>query len=160
MTEPRIETLEEKKLIGKHLTMSFADNKTGELWRGFMPRRKEIVSAVSTDLYSLQLYTPDFFGHFNPHTPFEKWSAVEVTGFDSIPDGMEAFTLPEGVYAVFLHKGSSTDTSTFQYIFSTWLPNSEYVLDDRPHFELLGDKYKNYDPASEEEIWIPIRLKV
>jgi len=32
-------------------------------------------------------------------------------------------------------------------------------LDDRPHFEVLGDKYKNADPDSEEEIWIPIRTK-
>jgi AraC family transcriptional regulator len=48
---------------------------------------------------------------------------------------------------------------TFQYIFGTWLPNSEYVLDNRPHFEILGEKYKNDDPTSEEEIWIPIKAK-
>jgi AraC family transcriptional regulator len=34
-----------------------------------------------------------------------------------------------------------------------------YFLDDRPHFEILGDKYKNGDPDSEEEIWIPIKQK-
>jgi AraC family transcriptional regulator len=39
------------------------------------------------------------------------------------------------------------------------LPNSAYELDDREHFELLGEKYKNNDPNSEEEIWIPIRPK-
>lgn len=159
MTEPRIETLGQKKLIGKHLTMSFATNKTGELWRSFMPQRKEILNAVSSDLYSLQLYPADFFVHFNPHAIFEKWTTIEVSDFDNIPDGMETFTLDTGLYAVFLHKGSSTDTSTFQYIFSTWLPASAYVLDNRPHFELLGAKYKNADPDSEEEIWIPVRLK-
>jgi AraC family transcriptional regulator len=37
--------------------------------------------------------------------------------------------------------------------------SKEYELDDRPHFEILGDKYKNNDPNSEEEIWIPIKLK-
>ncbi|RFS15100.1 GyrI-like domain-containing protein [Emticicia sp. C21] len=159
MLQPRIETLQEKKLIGRHLTMSFNDNKTGELWRSFMPHRSAITNAVSTDLYSMQLYTSDFFKQFNPHTTFEKWAAVEVEGFDSIQEGMEPFTLTGGLYAVFLHRGSSTDNSTFQYIFSTWLPNSEYLLDDRPHFELLGAKYKNSDTDSEEEIWIPIRLK-
>jgi AraC family transcriptional regulator len=41
--------------------------------------------------------------------------------------------------------------------FSTWLPDSEYRLDVRPHFEVLGEKYKNDDPESEEEIWIPIK---
>jgi AraC family transcriptional regulator len=41
----------------------------------------------------------------------------------------------------------------------TWLPGSDFVLDTRPHFEVLGDQYKNNDTTSEEEIWIPIKLK-
>ncbi|MEP1984886.1 MAG: GyrI-like domain-containing protein, partial [Maribacter dokdonensis] len=40
-----------------------------------------------------------------------------------------------------------------------WIPNSEYQLDGRPHFEVLGAKYKNNDPNSEEEVWIPIKAK-
>jgi AraC family transcriptional regulator len=39
------------------------------------------------------------------------------------------------------------------------VPASNYDLDDRPHFEILGDKYKNGDPNSEEDIWIPIKPK-
>jgi AraC family transcriptional regulator len=39
------------------------------------------------------------------------------------------------------------------------LPNLGYTLDDRAHFEVLGEKYKNNDPLSEEEIWIPIKKK-
>ncbi|HLT33108.1 MAG TPA: GyrI-like domain-containing protein, partial [Aquaticitalea sp.] len=46
---------------------------------------------------------------------------------------------------------------TYQYIYGQWIPNSEYELDDRPHFALMGEKYK--DPESEEEFWIPIRKK-
>jgi len=38
------------------------------------------------------------------------------------------------------------------YIFSDWLPKSDYELDEKPHFEILGEKYKNDDPNSEEEI--------
>jgi len=45
------------------------------------------------------------------------------------------------------------------YIMSQWLPNSKYILDHRPHFELLGAKYKNNSPDSEEEVWIPIKEK-
>jgi AraC family transcriptional regulator len=41
----------------------------------------------------------------------------------------------------------------------TWLPSSDYVLDNRPHFEILGEKYKINDPESEEKIWIPVRKK-
>lgn len=157
--EPKIETLSEKKLIGKSLRMSFADNKTGQLWGSFMPRRKELTNAIGTELYSVQLYTPLFFAHFDPHRIFEKWAAAEVSHFDLVPEGMETLVLPSGLYAVFFYKGSSLDTSIFQYIFGTWIPNSKYDLDDRPYFEVLGEKYKNADPNSEEEIWIPIRDK-
>jgi AraC family transcriptional regulator len=158
--EPRIETLTEKKLIGKRLTMSLSDNKTRELWQSFMQRRKEIKNNIGTGLYSMQVFDPSYFKNFNPNTKFEKWATIEVTDFNTVPDVMETITLPSGLYAVFLHKGAaSTGPKTFQYIFGTWLPGSDYVLDKRPHFEILGEKYKNEDPDSEEEIWIPVKLK-
>ena len=69
---------------------------------------------------------------------------------------METFTLSAGTYVVFEYKGPGNDNSIFQFIFGTWHPNSNYLLDDRPHFEVLGEKYKNGDPDSEEEIWIPV----
>lgn len=156
---PKIQHLTEKKLIGKNLTMSLVNNKTGELWQKFMPTRSEITNTVSTDLISMQVYEPKHFVDFKPTNEFVKWATVEVTDFDSVPADMETFTLPGGLYAVFAYKGSSSDPSIFQYIFGTWLPGSEYRLDNRPHFEVLGDKYKNNDPTSEEEIWIPVQLK-
>ena len=156
---PRIEKSTGKKLIGKRLTMSLAENKTGELWSSFMPRRREITNKLSNDLISMQVYQPEHFGAFIPTRTFEKWATVEVAHFDQVPDDMETFTLAGGLYAVFDYKGLSTDNRIFQYIFGTWLPDSDYDLDDRPHFEVLGDKYKNDDPNSEEEIWVPIRLK-
>lgn len=30
-------------------------------------------------------------------------------------------------------------------------------MDDRAHFEVLGERYKNNDLSSEKEIWIPIK---
>src|SRR5688572_32260390 len=50
---PRIETTAEKKLIGKHLKMSLANNRTGELWKNFIPRRNEITANRNTDLISM-----------------------------------------------------------------------------------------------------------
>jgi len=156
--EPRIETSPEKKLIGKRMTMSLSNNKTGELWLSFMPRRREIQNSLTSELFSMQVYNrPLDLGNMNQE--FEKWAAVEVADFDAIPDGMETFVLTSGLYAVFHYKGSSTDTGIFRYIFGTWLPGSNYALDNRPHFEILGDKYKNADPNSEEDIWIPIKPK-
>ncbi|KFC61108.1 transcription activator effector binding protein [Flavobacterium gilvum] len=135
--------------------MSLTNNKTHELWRSFMPKRSEILNPVSTDLFSVQIYEPSYFEAFNPNATFEKWATLEVSDFNNIPSKMESFTLPGGLYAVFELKGH--DTVIFDYIFRTWIPNSEYVLDKRPHFEILGEKYKLNDPDSEEEIWIPIK---
>lgn len=156
---PRIETLDEKKLIGHRIKMSLSNNKTHELWSGFAPRINTIQDRTSEDKISMQVYPPMYYEQFSPETEFEKWATVAVSNFKAIPEGMTTFVLESGLYAVFDYKGSSADPSIFQYIFSEWLPNSMYTIDDRPHFEVLGEKYKNNHPESEEEIWIPIKEK-
>jgi AraC family transcriptional regulator len=159
---PRIEQFPDKKLVGKRLKMSLSNNKTGELWKSFMQRRKEIKNNITNALFSMQVYDSSLdFANFNQDTVFEKWAAIEVSDFDNIPPDMEAFVLKGGLYAVFVHKGpASTGPKTFRYLFETWLPDSGYLLDKRPHFELLGEKYKNEDPGSEEEVWIPVKEKL
>jgi AraC family transcriptional regulator len=159
MKQPRFETIHPKKLIGKEIKMSWADNKLAELWGSFMPRRAEIRNSLTGDLISLQIYSSTHFSDFKITNEFEKWAAVEVSDFENAPPGFETLTLPGGLYAVFHYKGSSNDASIFQYIFGTWLPNSDYALDNRPHFEILGEKYRNNDPTSEEDIYIPIKRK-
>lgn len=157
---PRIETTSQKKLVGKRLKMSYADYRIGELWSSFMPMRKEIKHSLGTDLVSLVVYQPTHFTNFKPSNEFDRWATVEVANFDQVPNEMETFILPAGLYAVFQYRGLASGISSFyQTIFTVWLPNSDYYLDDRPHFEILGAKYKNNDPSSEEEIWIPIQAK-
>ena len=159
--EPRIETITEKKLVGTHVRMSLVENKTLQLWQGFMPLRQEITNNVNNDLISMQVYDHElYFADFNPESDFTKWAAAEVSDHNAIPGGMEAFTLPGGLYAVFPYKGTPADGARmFRYIFAEWLPDADYVLDHRPHFEILSEKYRNEDPDSEEEIWIPVKPK-
>jgi AraC family transcriptional regulator len=114
-------------LIGQRLQMSLVENKTPELWQNFMPKRIEIQNTISTDLYAVQIYEPTYFEAFNPNATFEKWATLEVTTFINIPETMESLIIPGGLYAVFEHKGQST--SIFEYIFSQWIPNSKYNLD-------------------------------
>ena len=110
----------------------------------------------SDDKISMQIYPPMYQKDFHSDIEFEKWVTVEVYDFANIPNEMESFVLNEGLYAVFQHKGSSSETKVFEYIFSEWLPKSVFEVDERPHFEVLGKKYCNNDKTSEEEIWIPI----
>ncbi len=159
--EPRFETVTAKTAVGIRMEMNFADNRTGELWRTFVPRRDEVKSAIGNENISAQVYKDvNFFKLFDPLKSFDKWAARHVSDPVDIPVGMEVLLIPAGLYAVFHYKGSPADASDFfRAIFGTWMPQSAYELDDRPHFEILGDKYKNNDPESEEDVYIPIRLK-
>ena len=156
--EAKIIDLALKQLIGMHLRMSMADNKTGELWRAFMPRRREVANRVDNNFISMQVYQTGEKNHFVPTTQFEKWAVVEVSEGSEIPDGMESYTLEGGKYAVFTHQGpANLFPKTMHFIFGEWMPHSGYELDDREQFAVLGEGYDPIDPNASEEVWIPIR---
>lgn len=156
-SEPRLQRLNAKRLIGHSVSMSLQENRTQELWSGFMPHRRRITSINAALLYSVQVYPAGYFDAFNPATSFEKWAALEVSKGAAVPEGMKEIVVPEGEYAVFEYRGHPAEASRyFEYIFTEWLPASAYSLDARPHFEVLGEKYSNTSADSEEEIWIPV----
>lgn len=158
--QPRFETILEKILVGMSQEMSFAADKTSLLWRSFMPRRKEVESCNPHEFYSLQVFPEGFFDSFNPNAGFVKWALSETTTESPIPEGMHKFVLPYGLYAVFIHQGpAAAAPKTFNYIFGEWLPQSDFVLDNRPHFEILPEGYNPMAADSVEEVWIPIRKK-
>ncbi|TFF39156.1 GyrI-like domain-containing protein [Mucilaginibacter psychrotolerans] len=155
--QPRFETLPAKLFCGIRMSMSYVDNKTGQLWRRFMLRRMEISQAIGTELYSMEVYPATFFENFNPEAIFEKWAAVEVAEPNDAPADMEILNIPAGLYAVFTHYGPAANgPETYRYIFTEWLPASGYRVAHRPHFAVMGEKYKSDSADSEEEIWIPI----
>lgn len=157
--QPRLVTAQDKTIIGKKMSMSVVENKTGQLWQKFMQNRSQIQDVVGSDKYSINIYDETYFKAFDPSKEFIKWAGVVVAQSDNLPDEFETMILSGGLYAVFDYKGSARDSSIFQYIYSEWLPKSDYLLDNRPHFEVLGAKYSNTSPDSEEEIWIPVKNK-
>jgi AraC family transcriptional regulator len=153
---PQIITFPETKCIGKRLTMSFANYRVFELWSSFMPRRNQIKNTLNSNLFNVQINPKDF--SFGPNELFEKWAVVPVEDFSELPNDMETLVIEEGLYAVFHFKGNHTTIAQFfNQIYTELLPSSGYQLDNRPQFEILGENYKNNDPNSEEEIWIPIK---
>jgi len=160
--QPQITILSAKKLVGNKLKMSVINDRTLELWQSFMPRRKEITNVENDFLYSVQVFESEkYFDQFSPEFEFEKWATVEVAEFTNIPENMEMLEIPEGQYAVFNYTGpANAALPFFQYIFQTWLPESEYSVDNRPHFALMGEKYRGNNPDSEEEIWVPVKKKI
>lgn len=157
--EQKIEKLEPKKLIGIHMEMSLSDNKTGELWQQFMPRRSEVKNRTTSDFISMQNFREGW--NFSPIATFEKWATVEVSSFNEVPTKMETYLMEGGKYAVFVHHGPASEaTKTMQYIFGQWLPGSKYEFDNREHFEVLPEGYNPLDPQAKEEIWVPIKDKL
>ena len=157
-TLPELRIITGLKLIGMRKVMSFTHNTTFQLWNSFMPLKKDIGNFQGHGLYSVQLYPDSFFRNFDPLAEFEKWAAMEVADFSNLPEGMETLEIPAGRYTVFHYKGSHENAQAFySYIFQKWLPASGYTLDNRPHFEVMGEKYQHGSPDSEEEIWIPIQ---
>lgn len=157
----RIENIEKKYLVGKSKKMSLPNNKTSELWKSFMEKKDLVKNRIDSNYISMQVYDYSKSSEiFSTNVEFEKWAVVEVSTLDEISEEMKSYELQGGLYAVFLHRGTpSTFRETFNNIFEEWFPNSVYELDEREHFELLGEKYKNNDPTSEEEIYLPIRKR-
>lgn len=162
-SEPRIATLEKKYLIGMHLQMTLTDDRTFPLWRAFKARIHEVHGRTDGRFYSMQVFDASTtFAQFTPHTLFDKWAAVEVHANTAPPEGMSAYTLHGGRYAVFAHRGpASTFPLTMRYIFTEWFPASQYAVDAREHLAIMDANYLNpEDPANVEEIWVPVKVKI
>ena len=141
------------------IEMSLAENKTFQIFRTFMPRRKEILNYKNHDVFDLIIYPKGYFLKFNPTTNFKKHALAKVSNFNNTPEGMEQFTLTSGKYAEFTIKGHIPNPEIFNYIYSTWLPNSDFSLNDRPHFDILSEKMQQKSTDADQELWIPVPLK-
>lgn len=159
MIEVKIVFVKERVLIGKRMTMSFANNKSRELWQSFRSDLAKQAVSVETPFINLHKYPADFsFSEFNPNKEFEKWALLEVPESTEVPEGLEKFILEEGYYATFKYQGLAKDyNATAQWFFTQWLPKSAYHLDNRPHFEELGKGYHPLDANSTEQVYIPVR---
>lgn len=157
---PRLIILEPMKLVGLCREMSQVSDETSLLWREFSARRAEVTNRASNDSISLRVYPEDVAQIFDPTARIYRWAAVEVRDFETIPDGMTAWTTAGGLYAVFVHQGPATDLSTFEFIFGEWLPESDFDLDHREHFEILPAAYRPLDPQAREEICVPITMNM
>lgn len=158
--EAEIIQVEKKLIVGMKIEMSLSENKTKRLWKNFTPKINLIQNRIDSDLISMATYPSSYFQNFTPSRHFTKWAGVEVVGRTTLPDGLEEMEIPAGLYGCFLYKGLPSAAGPFyQSIFQDWLPKSGYQLDSRPHFEVMGEKYKNDDPNSEELVYIPMALR-
>lgn len=89
---------------------------------------------------------------------FEYIVGVMVDKAEKAEEGYVMKAVPAQKYAVFTHKGSlETLKDTFNFAYSTWLPNSGYELGDGPDLEWYDERFKDFAPDSEFDIMIPIK---
>jgi AraC family transcriptional regulator len=157
---PRLINSKDILIIGMRANISFQtiNQETGQLARQFMPRRYEIKSRVGSYSFSIQNYDSFDFKTITPTKTFEKWVGVEVSDTSQVPEAMEVLSIEAGHYLVFNYKGSDQDFPKFwQQLHAEWLPNSEFHLDNRPHFEKLPEGYNPMSLENEEEVWVPVK---
>lgn len=157
--ELEIINIEEQLLIGIHKEMSLMNNLTPQLWQAFKTRLQEIKSRTDHHLISLQIYPGNYFTEFNPERRFRKWAAVQTHSDSDVPKGMDLLHFVGGDYAVFHYKGPLHDKSIFQKIFTEWIPQSAFALDNRPHFERFSDGLTLQSAEWEETIYVPVIKK-
>jgi AraC family transcriptional regulator len=157
--EPKIIVAPPRIMAGLCIQTTLADNRTFELWSRFMPLLKQLENRVGEELCSIRRY-PDGFvmATFTPESPYLEWAAVEVVSTVQLPAGFEVLELRGGTYAVFTFTGLAEDFPAFaRQLYVNWLPGSGYLPDDREHLAIMDSRYRPGDPASEEDIWIPVK---
>lgn len=84
-------------------------------------------------------------------------AGVEVAAGAAVPAGMELHEIPEGTYAVFIHRGKiDTIGDTMNSIYNSWLPSSGHQLREAPDLEIYGEKFDPCSDDSELEIGLPV----
>jgi AraC family transcriptional regulator len=156
--QSRIIEFPETRLIGSRIRMSFVNDRTSELWRGFRQAASTIEGRIGRESYSVKVYDDSYsFASFDPSAEFDKWAGVAVSDDADVPDGLGTLVIPAGKYAEFVHRGpASAASKTFGYILGEWLPSSRFELDLRPHFEILPEGYDPFAEEATELVLIPI----
>ncbi|WP_336065608.1 GyrI-like domain-containing protein [Mesoflavibacter sp. CH_XMU1404-2] len=147
-------------IVGLSATANFLNTNqiTGQLARQFMPRVGEVIHRKDNFKLSLHDYSNFNISEFNPNQTFQKWIGVEVNNLQSVPGQMETLTIYAGKYLVINFEGTiEAFVGFWQDLHFNWLPNSEFDIDNRPHFERLGPDYNPNQAVNKEEIWIPIK---
>lgn len=151
--KPEFKDVKGFRVIG--LGESYEPNKAqgiSQLWEQFMPRTGSVTKRVGMEAFGISQCKGDRFDYV---------AGVKVEGDAPIPEGMMDIHVADGHYAVFTHRGPiSKIADTMKYIWSTWMPASDYEYTGAPEFELYDHRFRFMAHDSEFDIYIPVRTKV
>lgn len=162
--EPRIVERPETILVGMTCTNTARRVHIPALWERFMKHRDMIPNAVDGTTYGVYLYDALPERDITDEMAFDYLAALEVNypenGQPTVPAGMTSRKISAGHYIVFTHRGFLRDLNrTYDYIYKTWLPNSQDVeFIQNEFFEYHGKEFMGDHEDSITEIYIPVHL--
>lgn len=161
--EPKFVTKDDFQVIGMECISKNENGEFSRLWCDFIGRMGEVKNNNRPGVaYGICSCGPEC----KPEecickcevVGFSYMACVEVSNADQAPSGMVAKTIPTSKYAVFTHKGSLDKLSnTYNYIYTTWLQNSDYEQSGFYCFELYDNRFNPSDENSEIDIYLPIK---
>lgn len=150
--EPEIETAAARHVVGTagNYTMQTRHTIPAQ-WQAFHAAGHEIANAVPGARYGVS------FGG-DGEGGFRYVVGTEVSPVpDILPQGCCTVRLSGGKYAVARAFGPLSGLpATFDWLFSGWLPQSEYRLRAGPTFERYPDDARNGALGMAYEIWVPV----
>lgn len=155
--EPRIVQLEKLILVGRPYYGDANEHKFAKAWERFGNLEKEVSHRLNPMVgFGVEIYGPEF----QTEHQWTYFPSVQVSQFDDVPALLFAKTLPSATYAVFTAKGGIPKLGdTFMYAYMTWLPTSAYEVAFPFDFEYYDERFKDNDPDSEVDIYIPVKPK-
>ena len=151
--EPKIVTREAFSVVGMYYRGANQGGEIPLLWQQFGPRMCEIKGVIGPEnAYGICDNMDYDTGHF------DYLAALEVASSEAIPEGMVAWTVPGGTWAVFACT-LPTLGETYTLAYRIWVPQSEFQLRKGSDFELYDDQFNPDDPASEVFIYVPIKKR-
>jgi AraC family transcriptional regulator len=123
------------------------------LWQAFLPRMEELRDRKRAAAYGLLHQCDARSGEL------EYVSAVEIEKpLHRLPDDMVCVEIPEQRYAKFTHRGDVGNINhTVNYIYSTWLLNSDLEHTYGVDIEEYGERYQPTSSESEIHYLVPVR---
>jgi len=149
--KPEIYTQKKMHLVGMKTCFYSVDSeknniadKLPALWAEFLPRMDEIKNNVERIGYGVIQQTKD------QTDVLEYYAAIEVAEIKALPKGMVSIEIPASQYAKFTHTGKVEDIdNTVNYIYSSWLMQSDERHSYGPDLEIYG---AGYIPDSDDSL--------
>lgn len=148
-------TLEKSTFLGFPTETSLLEDQTALVFKQLMIWRKDSEEHRAQPVYDIKVYPEAYFSSFNPSRSFTKWAAVLQKDKMQVEE-LQSYVVDKGLYLCFTCEGH-VSAQFFQELYSSWLPQSEYELDDRPHFDKLWPDPAQRGAVIKEEIYIPVK---